>query len=54
MIDDDRDDLPQWENEYEAWCDEQDARAAETLNSLLRAIGDGTVYDMRDERENQR
>lgn len=43
-----------WESEYEQWCQEQDERAAETLNALLRAIGDGTVYDMRSERESKR
>lgn len=37
-----------WESEYEQWCQEQDERAAETLNALLRAIGDGTVYDPKD------
>lgn len=37
-----------WENEYDQWCQEQDERAAETLNALLRAIGDGTVYNPKD------
>lgn len=37
-----------WENEYEQWCQEQDERAAETLNAPLRAIGDGTVYNPKD------
>jgi hypothetical protein len=45
---DDRDDGGAcWANEYAAWCAEQDERAIETLNALLRAVGDGTVYDMR-------
>ena len=49
MPDDDRDDARQaWENEYEAWCEEQDAREVETMNALLRAISDGTVYDPRE------
>ena len=33
-------------NEYAAWCAEQDELAVETLNALLRAVADGTVYDM--------
>lgn len=50
MPDDDRNDAaPQWENEYEAWCAEQDAAAADALNRVLRAIGDGTVYDPRED-----
>ena len=45
---DDRDDGGAcWANEYAAWCVEQDELAVETLNALLRAVGDGTVYDMR-------
>ena len=44
---DDRDDGGAcWANEYAAWCAEQDERAIETLNALLRAVVDGTVYDM--------
>ena len=45
---DDRDDGGAcWANEYAAWCAEQDdALAIETLNALLRAVVDGTVYDM--------
>ena len=67
-----RDDDPgqqAWENEYEQWCAENDARIdrefeawaatqsqrdIDTLASLIRAVGDGTVYDMRAERENER
>lgn len=50
-----RDDEQQpWENEYEQWCAEQDERAVATLNALLRAIGDGTVYDMRNEDADKR
>lgn len=33
--------------ERELWKREQDELAVETLNALLRAVGDGTVYDMR-------
>lgn len=36
-------------SEYELWEREQDERAAEAINALLRAVGDGTVYDMRDD-----
>ena len=64
----DDDDRQQWENEYEQWCAENEARidrdfeawaAAQSqrdiaLASLIRAVGDGTVYDMRAERENER
>lgn len=54
------------ENEYEQWCAENDARIdrefeawaatqsqrdIDTLASLIRAVGDGTVYDMRAERD---
>ena len=64
-----RDDDPcqqAWENEYEQWCAENDARidrefeawaatqspeALDMLASLIRAVGDGTVYDMRNERD---
>ena len=67
-----RDDDPgqqAWENEYEQWCAENDARidrefeawaatqtpeALDALASLIRAGGDGTVYYMRAERENER
>ena len=57
------DDRQQWENEYEQWCAENDARidrefeawaatqtpeALDTLASLIRAVGDGTAYDMRE------
>ena len=57
------DDRQQWENEYEQWCAENDTRidrefeawaatqtpeALDTLASLIRAVGDGTVYDMRE------
>lgn len=60
------DDRQQWENEYEQWCAENDARIdrdfeewaatqsqrdIDTLASLIRAVGDGTVYDMRAERD---
>ena len=63
------DDRQQWENEYEQWCAEnvaridrefdawaatQSQRDIDTLASLIRAVGDGTVYDMRAERENER
>ena len=68
-MDTERDDRQQWENEYEQWCAENDARidrdfeawaarqtpeALDALASLIRAVGDGTVYDMRAERENER
>jgi len=64
-----RDDDPgqqAWENEYEQWCAENDARIdrefeawaatqsqrdIDTLASLIRAGGDGTVYYMRNERD---
>ncbi len=49
MIPDDRDDLQQaWESEYAAWCEEQEQKDLDTLNRLLRAAGEGTVYDPRD------
>ena len=62
-MDTERDDRQQWENEYEQWCAENDARIdrefeawaatqsqrdIDTLASLIRAVGDGTVYDMRE------
>ena len=34
-------------SEYEEWEAEQEAREVETMNALLRALVDGTVYDPR-------
>lgn len=39
--DDDRDDGQQaWENEYEAWCAEQDEREIDEINRLLNGGND--------------
>ena len=47
------DDGQQWENEYAQWCEEQEeAERLDSLNRLLRAVSEGTVYDTRSEREN--
>lgn len=39
-----------WKNEYEEWAAEQEEQdKLDRLNSLLRAARDGTIYDVREE-----
>ncbi len=47
MIDEDMDDGAQWRNEYEEWASEQEAKDMDAIARLLRAAGEGTVYDPR-------
>ncbi len=51
MVPGDDDDNGQWQSEYDAWVkseeEREEAERVDALNRLLRAVGDGTVYDTR-------